>query len=202
MVDIPDYAALQARIAQYIDDTTQTARIPGFIELAERKWDRTLFVPTREVAATATATGERLALPTDCKVVRGVVITGFGQLRQTNPSETFQNATGPRPNSYSVQGSEIVFDPPPTASTPVTILYYQTLPLLSVSVTSNWLLAAHPDLYLFGTLIQASAYLVNDGRIPLWKAAHDETLAEIMQFGQHQRYGGGPLVARPSVSTT
>jgi hypothetical protein len=198
MVDIPDYAALQTRVAQYIDDTTQTARIPGFIEMAEREWDRTLWIPARENVATATATSERIALPTDCAVIRSLVINGFGQVRQSTPNEAFMSTTARRPYTYSLQRDEIVFEPAVAANTEVTTLYYRDLPFLSVAAPSNWLLAAHPDLYLYGTLVQAYAFLLDDEQAGKWRSAHDTALDQIMRYGGKQRYGGGPLIARVS----
>ena len=38
----------------------------------------------------------------------------------------------------------------------------------------NWLLTAHPDHYLFGSLVEAEMFGVNDERAPLWKARRDE----------------------------
>ncbi|MCK8356920.1 hypothetical protein LXA28_18340, partial [Erwinia amylovora] len=48
---------------------------------------------------------------------------------------------------------------------------------------TNWLLTDHPDLYLYGSLLQAEAYLFNDDRLAVWKTAHDEVMAEIMTAG-------------------
>ena len=43
-----------------------------------------------------------------------------------------------------------------------TLYYYQKVTALSVANTSNWLLTNFPNLYLFGSLVAAEAYLGTD----------------------------------------
>ena len=64
------------------------------------------------------------------------------------------------------------------------------------SNTTNWLLAAHPDAYLYGTLLQAEGYLVNDERLPVWKLALEEALREIDSAGKRKQNGAAPLAPR------
>ncbi len=45
------------------------------------------------------------------------------------------------------------------------LVYYQDLPRLSVTVTSNWILAKHPDVYVYATLVQAIPWLKDDIRL-------------------------------------
>jgi hypothetical protein len=35
---------------------------------------------------------------------------------------------------------------------------------------SNWLLTAHPDVYLYATLVEAAPYIGEDARLPLWRS--------------------------------
>ena len=67
--------------------------------------------------------------------------------------------------------------PPPTYG--LKLDDFQKIPALSDSATTNWLLTAHPDLYLFGSLVGAEMSGVNDERAPLWKARRDEILDEV-----------------------
>ena len=45
---------------------------------------------------------------------------------------------------------------------------YKDVTPLSDLNTSNWLLAAHPDVYLYGALVEASPYLMEDERTSIW----------------------------------
>ena len=51
-------------------------------------------------------------------------------------------------------------------------------PLTAVE-TTNWMLTNHPDVYLFGSLVEAIPYVGNDERIPLWQAKYDAAFAEV-----------------------
>lgn len=50
---------------------------------------------------------------------------------------------------------------------------------LSVSNTTNWLLTNHPDVYLYGTLLEAQPYLMDDARIATWAQIFDRVVAEV-----------------------
>jgi hypothetical protein len=50
---------------------------------------------------------------------------------------------------------------------------------LSVSNTTNWVLTSHPDAYLYGALLEAEPYLVDDARIAIWKTAFETVLTDI-----------------------
>jgi len=59
---------------------------------------------------------------------------------------------------------------------------------------ANWLLGAHPDLYLFGSLVEAEMFGVNDERAPLWKARRDEIFDEIEKLSNKTRGAGAMRV--------
>ena len=50
----------------------------------------------------------------------------------------------------------------------------------TVFLTNNWFVDAAPDLLLYGTLLNAEAYLKDDPRLPLWKAKYDLALQEVL----------------------
>ena len=86
--------------------------------------------------------------------------------------------------------------PPPAAAQTATIEYYSRLAVLSPTATTNWILDDYPDLYLYGSLLQATAYIGNDERIQLWKGAYDEALAACMKAGKRSKASGPNLQMR------
>jgi hypothetical protein len=66
--------------------------------------------------------------------------------------------------------------------------YFKTIPSLSDAVPSNWLLEDHPDVYLYGTLVEASLYLMDDERLPGWSQALEEAVQEIKEADKVARY--------------
>src|SRR5436190_16000080 len=80
MTLIVDYASLQSAVTEYLardQDVTLIARIPTFIQLAEAKFNRQLFVRQMEQRATAVADlgssePEFISLPADFQSMRRV----------------------------------------------------------------------------------------------------------------------------------
>jgi hypothetical protein len=104
------------------------------------------------------------------------------------------------PTRFAVIGSTIEVRPYPDGAYPISITYKRTLPSLSYTNPTNWLLAQASDLYLFNSIAMAEFYGWNDARLPLLKGWVDELLAEVNQAGTRKRYGGGPLVPNAPVS--
>ena len=67
--------------------------------------------------------------------------------------------------------------PTPDAAYPFEVLYYELPPLLDDEVQSNWLTEYAPQLLLYGTLLEATPFLKNDERIPVWQQMYDRAAA-------------------------
>ena len=67
--------------------------------------------------------------------------------------------------------------PTPDADYPFEILYYELPPLLDDVVQTNWLTEYAPQLLLYGTLLEATPFLKNDERIPVWQTMYDRSAA-------------------------
>ena len=80
MTEITDYTSLQSAVTEYLardQDTTLIARIPTFVQLAEAKFNRQLFVRQMEQRATALVDlgsnePEFISLPSDFQSMRRV----------------------------------------------------------------------------------------------------------------------------------
>lgn len=193
---------LQASIADWLDDTTKTAVIPDFIKMAEARFNRKLRVSAMEARATAStvAATEYLALPLDCAGVRSIFIEGspdrpLDMMDRGELQRRFANYGQQKPRAYSISAGQLAFGPVPDAAYTIEIDYYRQLPPLA-SNSTNWLLTAHPDIYLYACLLAAEMHGWNDARLPMLKAAFDEGLAEIEQDSASLKYGAAPLYPR------
>jgi len=63
--------------------------------------------------------------------------------------------------------------PTPDAAYPFEVLYYELPPLLDDAVQTNWLTEYAPQLLLYGALLEATPFLKNDERIPVWQNMYD-----------------------------
>jgi hypothetical protein len=54
-----------------------------------------------------------------------------------------------------------------------------------VDTPTNVVLDTYPELYLYGALIEAEPYLVDDQRIALWKGMYDDAVTRINIMGDY-----------------
>ena len=72
---------------------------------------------------------------------------------------------------YDYQNWLIV--PTPSVAQTCEILYYQQPALLGNDLQSNWLTEYAPDVLLYAALLEATPFLKNDERVPLWREMYD-----------------------------
>lgn len=195
---LANYTDLQAAVADWLNRADLTSRIPDFIALAEAQMNRKL--RTRQMIAVADSTLDagRIALPTDYAALKQVTLL-------TNPVSTLSYAepehlqrtrrTQPTgiPRFYTIVGSSLMVAPTPDTSYPVEIIYWQKVPALSGGAPTNWVLTAHPDLYLYGALLQAAPYLRDDDRVITWSAAVESIHNDIKVENEQATQSGSPL---------
>jgi hypothetical protein len=198
---LANFSDLKSSIAGWLNRTDFTSVIPDFITLAEARFNRVLRTPDMETAGTVSATSESTALPTGFLEMRSV-------WREDSPDAPLDyfppshlrtmraSATNGPPTAYTIVGGNIIVAPAPAATETLGLYYYTKVTALSDSATTNWLLTAHPDLYLFASLAAAEDYGWNDARLPLLKAGVDEIIDQINDAGRKRRDGGAPLQMR------
>ena len=200
---ITTYAELQTATANWLDRTDLTARIPEFIELAEANFNRVIRQPDMIAKNDSfSIAGRYTTLPTDTlEIVRIVVdLTPVIVLEYLTPEEISQRrivmtSTG-KPYYFTTVGgstNQLEVLPSPDSTYTASIVYYTRIAALTDSATTNWLLDSHPDIYLFGTLVEAEPYLKNDERMPMWTARLDKALNALGLQGQRERHTASGL---------
>ena len=206
---ITTYAELQTATANWLDRTDLTARIPEFIELSEANFNRVIRSPDMVTKDDSFSIASRYTtLPTDTlEIVRIVLdLTPVIVLEYLTPEEISErrvsmSATG-KPYYFTVIGgssNQLEVVPSPDSTYTSSIVYYTRIAALSDAATSNWLLAAHPDIYLFGTLVEAEPYLKNDERMPMWTSRLDKALTALRLQGERELHTGSSLRMRSRV---
>lgn len=202
---ISTYSELVDEMALWLNRSDLTDRIPTFIRLFEARMNRRLRGPDMESTYTqdTVAGTEAYALPSASRQVRQIYLDTDPKVVLTamTPAvlrNTYPDSLQSQPQAYAVEGESILFAPIPDAAYTITISTFDTLSGLSSGNETNWLLDDHPDLYLFGSLARAEAYLKDDERLVLWKSAEDEILGEIVKEGNAKRNGAAPLQMQPT----
>lgn len=168
---IATYAELQSAAATWLNRSDLTARIPEFIDLAEARMDQTLRSRVLISQAEATADEEYEQLPSDYAAMIRLYISNLNPVIDLQPLSPqalinqYPSTTTGRPVAYSVTGDRLQFRPIPDSSTyTLSLLYYRKLTseALSDLNTTNPVLSAHPDVYLYSTLAEAAPFLMDD----------------------------------------
>lgn len=198
-----NYTALQASVASYLGRNDLSAVIPDFISFAETRLSRDL--RTRLMLKTATAptvaADARVALPTDFLEIRDLFVQGNPRMPVTylSPSAFTRNARADEsglPVFYTILESEILLAPKPDTVYTIEVLYYGKPVVLSNANPSNVFLVNYPDALLYGSLLEAEPYLINDARSQTWAALFDRAIKNISDSDQNSEYSGVPLQMR------
>jgi hypothetical protein len=194
---ITTYATLKTAVADFMHRDDLTSHIDTFIDLAEARMNRELRMSEMETRATATATGEYVALPTGTIGVRNIQVNGSvtysleyktpAQMDAGNGSEAGQ------PRFYSIIGNEFQFYPVPS-STEIEITYYKAITPLDDTNTTNFLLTSNPEVYLHGCLVYANVFTQGDPSL------HESEFSRIMESlnrtSTRKKFSGAPLQVR------
>lgn len=196
-MSIATYSDLVGAVGDWLDRDDLAARAPDFIALAEARLNRLLDDPDMELTATTVASGASTTLPDDFGSMVSIS-TGSGRHLSAMSAVDFsgidQTISG-TPRFYCLVDGSITFAPADAAAT-ITMVYRRTIPALTATNTTNWLLTRAPDVYLYASLVQASAFIAEDDRLPVWKGALDEAIEELMRDGQKRRFGSAPVAPR------
>jgi hypothetical protein len=198
---IQTYSDLQAAIANWIARADLATNIPDFIALFESAANRRLRLRQQESAATLTPSSGVAAMPADYLAWRRLTWTGQvpRELEYVHPS--YLHALYPTlpagiPRLFTIEGGNLTVAP--TDGTALTFDYFQKVSPLSNTNTSNWLLAAAPDLYLFGALTEAHGFVKDAESLALWKSRRDELFDEIERLDVKTRGQSGIRVMGPT----
>lgn len=196
---LDSYTALKASAADWLQRTDLTAAIPDFIAMAEAQIGRRLLKdgPVRRmmVRSDATISTEFAAVPSDFVGAKTIYLVEGNYTRQLQfclPEQINEKKSNTTqltgcPLFFSVVGGEFQFFPAPVESYSAELTYWSRITPLSASVSTNWLLAYHPDAYLYGTLLQSAPYLRDDPRIQIWGGALETILSDIVDSDKMER---------------
>lgn len=198
-MSIASYSELKTAIANFLARDDLTDQIPNFIQLAEARMSRELETREQEKRATATLSvnDEYIALPTDLREVREVKINTdpVRVLTYHSPSSldvSYSASAVGVPQGFSIVGVEMKLRPIPDSAYTAEIVYIGSLGSISDTVTPTLFLRS-PDLYLYGALAEAYAYLLDEGRAAQYDQKFSRGIDEVKRDEQRAHYGTGGL---------
>ncbi len=185
---IATYADLQTTVALWLHRTDLTAQVVDFITLAESEINTDMRMRLMEsdepltlaAGATTIALPARYLEPIQLDIV--IAAQDNRELRYQTPKQMQVLATtgsAAEPDFWTINGANIEF---PSPADKAYALLFRMLKGFDIATTStNELLTKYPGIYLYGTLLQAAPYIVNDARIAVWQGMFDRLKAKAIK---------------------
>lgn len=194
-----DFATLKSDVADWIIDEDLTAQIPGFVRICESEIRRKVRNRGLEQSTTIAVASRSTALPAGFLSLRSLTRQDGYSLEYMTPEKIRESAEwtdGARISAYTIEGDNLVVAPAPSASVTLDIVYLKSYDALSGDSDTNWLLTNVYDLYLYGALKHAAAY-VEDIELEAKYATHfDRVVEELNREQKLSRVGGSSRVRR------
>lgn len=200
---ISNYSTLQTEIAGWLNRDDLTSVIPTFIQLAEANINRQVrhWKMEARTSGQQSAGDEYMQIPNDWLETIRLHVTDQGTSAITLTSRAAmadiraknENISTVTPYLYCHADSQFELYPTPADTLNVELLYYQKVPALSASNTTNWLLEEAPDVYLYGALVHSAPYLAEDARATVWGANYAAAVQTLNQASESARYSGSGM---------
>jgi len=166
---IASYSDLVSQVADFMGRSDLTTKIDTFISFVEaeinREW-RTLNQLERTTLTLTTGTAT-VALPDDFLQLNYIGYSGSSVERLRHISlqdlrQQYYDFTG-CPTAYAYdEANTLHFAPTPDDAYELDLVYYEKIPALTSSNTSNWLLARDPRAYFVGCMAFAAEFVEDD----------------------------------------
>ena len=200
-MSLETYDELKVSLKNWLDRDDLDPFLGDFIKLAEGRFNRQLRLRSMErMEKTNTVGGQsNYSLPTD-------YLQGREFRLNINPAVSLQYITpeiydawhlgNGIPKFYTIVADELRLGPVPSEEKEMEMLFYARVPSLGTTRPTNWILLNAPDIYLYGSLLEAEAFLQNDPRIQLWKQGFDMAVIDLQLQDDKDRHSASNLMIR------
>lgn len=199
-----DYATLKTTIADWIVHDDAEAKADDLIDMFEAWANRHMRIHEAEDRISDTVpvgeTWDYVALPTlwngarairpYCKTATQLTPDQLDRWKVIDPSGTSCD------NYYTIEDQALRFHPPLTENTELEILYWRKVPALDDVTTTNWLIEAHPDYYLYGSLYFGGVYIKSPEYLQLVTNLFQQIQEDIKIDSERKIHTDGPLKMR------
>jgi len=200
---ITSYSTLISAVKTYLNRSDiSDAQIKEFISLAEASFNRVLRTRNQITRSTSDISTQFVSQPTDLLELYNIQLNSdpIVRLEQVSLSKMDElksaSSTTGKPRYFAITGADLEFYPSPDTTYEIEVIYYKTIAPLSDSNTDNFLLTNQVDIYLFGTLVQAEPWLMNDERIGVWGSFLGKAIEELRISDQRAQTESGTIVMR------
>jgi hypothetical protein len=203
------YTELKTSLANWLNRSDLTTEIgDDFIKLTEADLNSKLRVRAMIAQVNITVNAETAALPTDFLQIRNFYILS-GQTKTplvySTPASmdtTSGTSTTGKPTTFTILGDTLRFSPKPDATYTAVMNYFKKFPALTSTNATNYILASHPAIYLYGSLFHAANFLggINPQQVQTWQQMYATALERLELNDREDEYNGSPLQVRTVTS--
>ena len=200
---ITSYTTLISAAKTYLNRSDiSDAQIKEFISLAEASFNRVLRTRNQLTRSTSDISTQFVSQPSDLLELSNIQLNSdpIVRLEQVSMSaiDTLksQSSTTGKPRYFTITGPDFEFYPAPDSTYELEVIYYKTIAPLSDSNSDNFLITNHNVIYLFGTIVQAEPFLMNDERIGVWGSFLGKALEELRVSDERSQTESGTKVMR------
>jgi len=183
------FDSLKTDVQRYLERGSSAAtdpivyeQIPKLINLAERRIARDIKIQGFQTVVVTTMQANVCVMQKPDRWRETISINiGTGPLnndRKTLYTRSYEYCRAYWPDQSAVGQPDFyadydykhwLFAATPDQNYPIEIVYYELPPLLDSEMQQNWLTNYAPNALLYGTLLEATPFLKNDERIPIWQ---------------------------------
>ena len=211
---IGTYAELQTAVANWLDRGDLTDRITEFIDLTEARMNRVLRlqlmvnVDTTTLGGAAALVGgtRDYALPSGYLqmldfTLTTTPITTLSYITPENMNRMWAGSQSGLPQAYTIFSDNssgtpipsVKLGPAPDGAYTYSMMFYKKIAALTPANTTEAMLTDNPDIYLYGALLEAEPFLMNDSRVQLWATAYREAVANLQEQDNKDRHSGSAM---------
>jgi hypothetical protein len=190
-MSLTTYEGLKSSLANWLNRTDLTTEIPDFISLAEDRLSQEVRIPTIEktISITLDSNGA-FDIPADFLELKYAFYNNNPLQRVSlNELRDFASTSG-SPEIFAREARKFIFQPIPTMTTTdkLNLIYYKNVPVLSALNPTNELLEMGPQLYLYGSLVEASNFLGSDPS--RWETSYQSALSRLLLHARTAEFAG------------
>lgn len=206
-------ADLKSQVATILNRSNLTTQIPYYIQRAETRIaygseeapfkSDPLRIRAMEQSSYATFNAQSIALPTGYLQHKRLYLsrTPNAQLKYVTPTEFWDDVrTGISgcPLIFTIESDAFYLSPTPDTSYTGEILYYKKPTALSADSDTNTLLTSFPNIYLFGTLLEAFSDARNEDQAQKYANKFAGAINSANMADKADRHSS-PWTARPDI---
>lgn len=199
MAIITSYASLLTAVTDYLARDDLAGWVPNFVQNWEAKFYRQ---PDNYGAWMEKSLSEQIAasvipVPVDYLAMKQAYVDGapstrldrvsINQLRGRYPS-----GCAGRPRWFARDARNFIFGPAPDAQYTIKGTYWAKPEPLRAGDDDHWIIQNAPDLPLYGALLEAQPFLMNDKRIVVWNEFYGGAVRDYQDMNREEEVSGSP----------